>query len=303
VLEGTEELREPDPYYLGFCRFEFNSCFWRKVIKLKFRTKRDQRGTKAESNKEDVESNIQERPVELREKILPRESNQVHVEAIVHEEESSKEDVESRILEYTMELRKKILVEESNQEQVEATIRGFFISEREEKLQEKIREMEQVVHKLLGQMEEMERKGEETEATLSENILQLTSVYEERVRDFYKIEQALHGEIRQLKERIEEMERKGEETEATLRENIHQLNSVYEERVCDFYKTEQALHCETRQLKEMIEEMERKSEETEASLRHNIHELSSAYEERKSDFKKIEQALRGQIKQLKKRIL
>ena len=77
-------------------------------------------------------------------------------------------------------------------------------------------------------------------------------MYEERECDFEKIEQALHGQIKQLKKSIEEMERKHEETEASLRHNIHELSSAYEERKSDFKKIEQALRGQIKQLKKRI---------------------------------------------------
>jgi hypothetical protein len=93
----------------------------------------------------------------------------------------------------------KIFASECNQEQVEATLRGriteleetLAASEGERKeatlrgliteLEEKLEiGMEQVEHRFVGQIENMERKREETEATLCFEIYKLSTEHEEK---------------------------------------------------------------------------------------------------------------------------
>jgi len=153
--------------------------FWKKLKKMKFWEKREERGSKDESVIEDLET------------IFP-----THIQKLQKKQEmdANQEQLEAVLCGTITELEEKCRAKDSERKQIEACL-CIRICELEEKLEKTNSEKELVEATLLSQKSEIERERKEAEADLCSQTDRMKRENKEREDDWKKIEGALHGQI------------------------------------------------------------------------------------------------------------
>ena len=161
-----------------------------------------------------------------------------------------------------------------------------ILQEHIEELKKKLDERDGQIASLQKEFEEKECEMNEMEANFLTNRSGLVNTYRAERRDWKRVEEALRGQVKELKKKITGMDSDRGKLEEQIR--------IYRGGKCDLMRVEETLRGQVKELKKKIGRMESDSGTMEEQIR--------SYRAEKSDLMRVEKALRGQVKELKKKI-